>query len=90
MRIFDIMTRAVVSVHVDDTLGRIRQIFEESSFHHVLVTRQGKLVGVISDRDLLKHLSPFLGSKWMERTQDRNILSRKAHQIMKRRLVLRA
>lgn len=79
-----IMTRAVVTVHLDDTIQRIRDIFEESRFHHVIVTDRGRVVGVISDRDLLKHLSPFCGNVWMERRQDENTLKVRAHQIMHR------
>jgi CBS domain-containing protein len=57
MNVADIMTRSVVSVDVNDTLQRIHAIFEESKFHHVIVTDEGRIVGVVSDRDLLKNLS---------------------------------
>jgi acetoin utilization protein AcuB len=87
MTLGDIMTRSVVTVHMDDTLQRIQEIFEESRFHHLLVTDEGRVVGVISDRDLLKHLSPFTGNVLMERKQDLNLLKRKAHQIMHRKPV---
>ncbi len=88
MTLGKIMTKSVVTVHADDTLRRIRDIFEESKFHHLIVTDEGKIVGVISDRDLLKHLSPFAGNDLMERQQDRNLLKRKAHQIMHRKPVV--
>ena len=87
MVLADIMTRAVVTVHLDDTLSHIRSIFETSKFHHLLVTDNGELVGVISDRDLLKNVSPFIGNRLMERNQDVNTLSRRAHQIMSRKPV---
>jgi acetoin utilization protein AcuB len=88
MTLGDFMTRSVVTVHMDDTIQRIQEIFEESHFHHVLVTDGGKVVGVISDRDLLKHLSPFAGNALMERKQDLNLLKRKVHQIMNRKPVV--
>jgi acetoin utilization protein AcuB len=88
MKVGEIMTRAVVTVRMDDTLKRIQGIFEESRFHHVLVVEDGKLVGVISDRDLLKHLSPFIGQDLMERRQDTSTLQRRAHQIMRRQPVV--
>jgi acetoin utilization protein AcuB len=88
MKVVDIMTRSVVSVDVDDTLQRIHAIFEESKFHHVIVTDEGRIVGIVSDRDLLKNLSPFIGRQLMEREQDTKTLSRRAHQIMTRRPVL--
>jgi len=84
MTLGDVMTRSVVTVHMDDPLDRIRSIFQESRFHHLLVTDNGKLVGVISDRDLLKNVSPFIGNDMMERRQDTNTLQRRAHQIMTR------
>ena len=80
----DIMTRKVVTVKLDDTLLRIREIFDECFFHHLVVVKCRQVVGVISDRDLLKNLIPFVDNQWMERRQDVNTLKRKAHQIMRR------
>ena len=80
----DVMTRDPVTVTMDHSLKAIREVFETSGFHHLLVAKDNKLAGVISDRDLLKNISPFVDSEWMERTQDVNTLKRKAHQIMHR------
>ncbi len=60
----DIMTRAVVTVHMDDTLERIREIFDDCGFHHLVVIDDARVVGVISDRDLLKHLCPSMNTVW--------------------------
>ncbi len=84
--IAEIMTRRVVTVSMDDDMRRIRQIFNRESFHHVIVVESGRAVGVISDRDLLKHVSPFLG-KVTERAQDADTLHRRAHQVMSRPLI---
>lgn len=81
-----IMTRHVVTVGMDSTLKTIRDIFDRKGFHHLIVVAHGRAVGVISDRDLLRHLSPFIG-KMAERQQDVASLNRKAHQIMIRKLV---
>ncbi len=81
-----IMTRNVITVDMDATLRTIRDIFEQHHFHHMLVVDEGKLVGVISDRDLLEHLSPFVG-RFGERRQDAASLQRKAHQVMSRHVV---
>jgi acetoin utilization protein AcuB len=78
----DIMTRRIVTVNMDETLGSVRAIFDRYRFHHVLVVREDKLVGVLSDRDLLKHISPFVGNDLMERSQDANTLQRRVHQVM--------
>ena len=45
-------------------------------------------MGIISDRDLLKNMSPFIGRCMMEREQDTRTLARRAHQIMTRRPVV--
>jgi acetoin utilization protein AcuB len=84
LKISDIMTRVVVTVDMDETVQRVQAIFEESKFHHLVVTENARVVGIISDRDLLKNISPFLGNQYLERKQDANLLNRKAHQIMTR------
>lgn len=86
MTLDTIMTRHVVTVKMDDELGKIREMFEKYRFHHVLVVDQCRVVGVISDRDLLHNVSPFIG-KASERTMDTASLRRKAHQIMTRALI---
>ncbi|HVT90997.1 MAG TPA: CBS domain-containing protein [Tepidisphaeraceae bacterium] len=82
-----IMTRHIVTVSPDDSLHAIRDLFESHHFHHVLVVENGKLVGVISDRDVLRNLSPFVGNSFSERRQDVATLNRRAHQIMSRHLI---
>jgi acetoin utilization protein AcuB len=58
MSIKNVMTGKVVTVKMDDPLSAVKEIFEAQRFHHVLVVENGKLFGVVSDRDLLKALSP--------------------------------
>ncbi len=79
-----IMVREVVTVGLDETLQTVRGIFESSEFHHLLVLEKGKLFGVISDRDLLKWLCPWLG-KLSEKSHGRKTLEVKAHNIMSRK-----
>lgn len=86
MHVGSIMTRHVVAVGMDDTVGRVRDIFASMRFHHLVVVESGRVMGVVSDRDLLKNISPYLGTMG-ERTQDLAGLRRKVHQIMTRRLV---
>lgn len=83
MTVGEIMTKNVVTVDMDDTLRTISQIFHAHRFHHLLVTKEKKLVGIISDRDFIKAMSPFLHSL-SEREQDRATLNTKAHRIMTR------
>ena len=86
MRVSAVMTRDVVTVTMDDSLAWVKNVFDEKGFHHVIVTEGGTLVGVVSDRDLLRNISPFIG-KLAEREVDTNTLSRKVHQIMTRKPV---
>jgi acetoin utilization protein AcuB len=86
MNITEIMTTRIVTVEMDDSLKVAKEIFDNVSFHHLLVVQREKLVGVVSDRDLLKAISPFLGSV-AENDRDRSTLGRKIHQIMTRQPV---
>ena len=85
MKIESIMTKAFVSVSLDDTLFTIRNIFERANFHHLLVVDNKQLSGVISDRDLLKAISPNIGTA-AELARDSATLNKKVHQIMNRKL----
>lgn len=86
MAIEHIMSRHVVTVELDDTLKQVRDLFATFRFHHLLVLERGKLVGIISDRDLLANISPFIG-KMQEKPIDLASLQKHAHQIMTRHVV---
>jgi len=76
-----IMTRRVVGVRMDDDLNKVRKLFSQTNFHHLVVLDQQRVVGIISDRDLLKAVSPYVGTA-AERERDTATLRRHAHQIM--------
>jgi acetoin utilization protein AcuB len=87
MDVADIMTARLVTVEMDDRLDVVRQIFDSLKFHHLLVIDEHKkLTGVVSDRDLLKALSPQLGSA-AETARDAATLNKRVHQIMSRKLL---
>ena len=86
MKVEDLMTKRVVTVGFDDTLDTVKDIFEQSGFHHLLVVEDRALQGVVSDRDLLRALSPFIDSV-VETQRDIGTLSRRVHQIMSRKPV---
>jgi acetoin utilization protein AcuB len=87
MELRSIMTARVVTVEVDDTLEVVKQIFDAMKFHHLLVVDTGKtLCGVISDRDLLRALSPYVGTA-SENARDTATLRKRVHQIMSRKPV---
>lgn len=86
MLVNEIMTKRIVTVGMDDSLKVAKEIFDNVRFHHLLVVQDEKLEGVLSDRDLLKAMSPYIGSA-AENTRDRSTLERKIHQVMTRQPV---
>jgi len=86
MSVAKIMTRKVLRIGMDDTLETMHEIFQKHKFHHLLVVEEDELVGVISDRDLLKEVSPFLNTL-SEDYRDKQTLRKKAHQIMTRKAI---
>ena len=81
MAISQIMRRNLITLDMDDTLSDAKGLFEHHDMHHILITEEGKLTGVITDRDLLQHLSPTIGTR-KETPQDTFILNKKVHLIM--------
>ena len=81
MLVEQMMSKPAVTVTLDDTMCVVKHIFENAKFHHLLAVEKGKLYGVISDRDLLKFTSPFIGTT-QETVHDKFTLSNKVHQIM--------
>ena len=88
MQCRDVMTQHVITVNMDESVWVVRDLFEEHRFHHLIVLDNGQVAGIVSDRDLCKNLSPFIGNPHMERPQDERLLSRKVHQIMSRHPVV--
>ncbi len=86
MRAADVMTKSPVTIEMDDSLSTVKDMFELSGFHHLLVVEDGKLFGVVSDRDLLRAVSPRIGTV-AETVRDTATLNKRVHQIMTRRPV---
>lgn len=87
MIVADIMTANPVTVNMDTELSLIKEIFDHVYFHHLLVEddSDNTFVGVISDRDLLKALSPYIRTA-AETLRDKETLTKRAHQIMSRQV----
>ncbi len=54
IRVRDIMQTGVVTVSAGDTLSTVEDIMTLGGVRHMLVVRAGALVGVVSERDLLR------------------------------------
>lgn len=83
MTVDELMSSQLVSVGMDDRLGAVLDIFNNTSVHHLLVVEQEKLVGVLSDRDLFRAISPNIGTA-AETDKDKATLHKPVHQIMSR------
>lgn len=86
MLVSEVMTAQVVTISPDDTIAMAKELLDKRRFHHLMVVEDNLLLGVISDKDLLKWLSPYVGTD-AETTRDTSLLNKKIHQIMSRRLI---
>lgn len=83
MKAQDIMVRDVICVNIDARLPEVKAVMQKNGFHHLPVIENDILVGIISDRDLLRMISPFIDSL-SEQKRDLETLNHAAHQIMTR------
>ncbi len=86
MHVENIMSEPVHCILPEVTLGELREIFKQVSYHHLLVSRDNNLLGVISDRDVLRMSSPFIGTS-NATDQDQSLLETKAQDIMSTTLI---
>jgi len=54
MAVADIMTQEVVTVPHDDTVKQAARLMRSNRLHHLLVTSDDEIVGIISSFDLLR------------------------------------
>lgn len=71
-----VMSRALLRIDLDATLEEARDLLAAYGVHHLLVFESERLVGVISDRDVLSHISRNLGTL-AERRDDTETLRRR-------------
>ncbi len=86
MNVGQIMSSRPVTVGLDDSLSIVKDIFDNAKFHHLLVVDEGKLIGVVSDRDLLRSISPNIGTNNYT-YKDLTTLDKRVHQIATRKPV---
>jgi acetoin utilization protein AcuB len=87
MKIENIMNKSLLTLSMDSSLSKAKELFESNKVHHLIVTDDdGTLAGIITDRDLYKHLSPTVGTS-QETHRDTALMHKKLHQIMARDLV---
>ena len=80
------MSSNLITLELDDDLSQAKKIFDQHKIHHILVLDNKELVGIVTDRDLYKHLSPAIGTS-KETYNDTMLLQKKIHLIMARNLI---
>jgi len=81
------MRRNPVTVAMDTPLRKVRDLMHTRRFHHVLVASGDRLIGVVSDRDVLRALSPAADKPHVGGTADLATLDTRVHLIMSRDIV---
>jgi CBS domain-containing protein len=59
-KVADLMTRKVVTIGEDDTLEAAESGMQRFRFRHLPVVKDGKLLGLVSHRDLLRATASYL------------------------------
>lgn len=66
VKVADVMRRSVMTIGEEDDLGLARQMMVWGGVRHLPVMRQERLVGVISERDILRWRAERAGSEAMK------------------------
>ena len=86
MHVETIMSDPVHCILPDATLADLREILKHVTYHHLLVARDNNLLGVISDRDVLRMSSPYIDTA-NATAQDQSLLETKAQDFMSTTLI---
>ena len=67
MKVKDVMNKDVITCKPDDTVGYLSTLFKENHISGMPVVENGKVVGVVSETDLLKLFKTpeFSGELWL-------------------------
>ena len=57
-KVKEIMTKNVITADIKDGLNRIHEIMCAAPFRHLPIVRDGKLIGIVSSRNLISSLTP--------------------------------
>ena len=64
MKVKALMKKVVVTVAPDDTSDKVFSLLTAKGIRHLPVVERGKLVGIVSDRDLKRVMGPQPGLPW--------------------------
>lgn len=84
MPISELMTRHVTTLGMDDSVRLAGAHFDSGGFHHIpIVDSRKRVLGIVSDRDYLKNVSPYLNTP-SETFRDSEIMNHRINTIMSR------
>ena len=87
MRVEELMTSKVFTVEPHDMIDRVFFLIHYEKVRHLPVVEKGKIVGMVSDRDLYKALGPKSNSNTIENlngSSELHVIPKKVQNIMRR------
>lgn len=87
MRVEELMTTKVYTVSPHDMIDRVFFLIHYEKVRHLPVVEKGKVVGIVSDRDLYKALGPKSNSNAIEPSTSNtelHVIPKKVMNIMRR------
>ena len=58
VKVKDIMTKEVVTADIKEGLNKIHEIMCTAPFRHLPIVKDGRLIGIVSSRNLISSLTP--------------------------------
>ncbi len=92
MRVEDLMTSKVFTVEQHDLIDRVFFLIHYERIRHLPVVEKGKVIGIVSDRDLYKALGPKSDSNAIEASTgtgnvELHVVPKKVQHIMHRGVI---
>ena len=90
MRVEELMTSNVFTVEPQDLIDRVFFLIHYEKVRHLPVVEKGKVVGMVSDRDMYKALGPKSKSNAIEPNKtghELHVIPKKVQNIMRRGIV---
>jgi acetoin utilization protein AcuB len=83
MKITEIMSTELITSTLDDFLSEVKEVLAVNKIKHVVVIEEGKLMGILGERELLLAISPYVNSN-VYTTRDLATLNQRVSQIVER------
>ena len=83
MKITAIMSTELITSTLDDFLSEVKEVLAVNKIKHVVIIEEGKLMGILGERELLLAISPYVNSN-VYTTRDLATLNQRVSQIVER------